>query len=108
MTMTYETRVSALAHHMAFFTVMAVSTCETEEADSHTDMALTLWLEEHGYPEMRKNNQMAIEAMKEAQNIVAAAVRVGRGSPSDAGRWILERATEAGLSRYQFIQKQMH
>lgn len=109
---THEIRVSALAHHMAFFTIMAVATCSEGEASEKADTAMDLWLDQHGYASREENLNLALEAVQASTSILVKALRetssVGRADVGAAGRLILRWAEDAGLSRMQFIQQSQH
>lgn len=108
MNTTHETLVNALAHHMAFFTIMAIGTCSKTDVDQYTDTALELWLDQHGYSDQVDRSNLAIEALEASVPLMQDAIRSGKGAFATAGKLVLQWAEAAGLSRLQFIQRPMH
>jgi len=112
MNLTHSGRVAALAHHLAFFTIMAVATRDGEGADQEIELAMGLWLGQHGYDDPDENLALAAEAVKASSSIMVEAVRStaqdGKANPSAAGRLILRQSEDAGLSHLWVTRRALH
>lgn len=101
-----ETLVTALAHHIAFFTIMAALTCDEKTSQEHLDTAMDLWLEEYGFHNKLADLELSGDAVLAAMEITQDAI-LGAGKDR-AGARVLELAKEAGVARFQFIQRVVH
>lgn len=86
MAFSHETRVAALAHYMALFSIRAAA-----------NSGLNAWIARYGYPDPSENMSLATEAMKIGGAITESALREAQANTDLATGLVLQWAENAGV-----------